>query len=63
MIPDPPASPPLQLTLPPVVHPDSHEELRLQPRLVSAGHQAVVASRQTHNLSHLTVFRMSVESL
>ena len=51
--------PPLQLTLPPVVHPDLHQELRLLPRLVRAGHQAVVTGWEARSHSHLTVYFLS----
>ena len=53
MICDSPASPPLQVTVPPVVHPEPQQEVSLLVVVISAGHQAVVASRQAQHLSHL----------
>ena len=53
MIRHPPAPPSLQVTAPPVVHPEPHQEVRRLVAVEGRDHQAVVAGRQAQHLRHL----------
>ena len=48
-----PAGPPVQVTVPPVVHPEPEEELGLPVVVEGAGDEAVVASGEAQHLRHL----------
>ena len=48
-----PGGPPVQVTGPPVVHPEPQQELRLLVGVEGAGDDAVVAGREGQDLGHL----------